>query len=231
MWKKTIILTIASFMGCAHYSYVPEVKGPGAKHAKAGVVYSIPPQNEILKMEMVSLGMGKPKDKAPNQPSVEMLQIRLFFKRTKDLSFCDRVYFMPNEMQVKFPDGTRLNPSVIHSGRQKADSKVEMKNAIKLSCQPNQAVELFYALPKKKDEAPKVQSFKLGWRIHYGAALVEQQVARFDRQDPNSQNTVDHGTFLNDDFYPYDATLPMLDPEWIGDDWYWLDPLAIGPDF
>jgi hypothetical protein len=235
--KFLVLAFAAASFGCAHsYHYVPEVEGNGATHAAEAVIYAIPTNRPIVKIEMVSPGMGVPQSKSSTDPKVEMMQIRIFFQRspsskqTKNKNSCDPILMMPHEQLLQFTDGTLLQPSVVHAtaySDQPPQSKLAHPNKvsqtkIQFSCRPNHAVELFYTLPKTKDQATEVQSFVLISKIRYRKDQVAQQKTRFDRVDSHSHNSVDPSAFHNDQFYPYDYLLP-ISSEWIGNDWYWLN--------
>jgi hypothetical protein len=166
---------------CNSPSFKPEISGD-AISSRGGVIYSLPAENPVLKMKVVSLGVKK-----------DMLRLRLYFVRKGAPA---NEYLDPREQFLYLPDST--NPISV--------SKVHAPDAsrplVKLSDRPKQTVELMFPIPSGTHNYPYVE---VQWKVHFsvdGQPQVMAQKERFDIIPKNPQASV--GSTGGDPDFPFE---------------------------
>jgi hypothetical protein len=201
-WKFALglIACLSLLNSCASQPvFKPEVSGPGAMSYQGGVVYSVPPNNPVLKMKLQSLGINKE----------NKLTVRMFFVRKGEPAgeFLD-----PKEQSIGLPDSSsNIYPSRVHANG-------EGKPMIKLASNPKQVVELEFLVPSGTHDFPYI---KLNWKIHYKKDGEEKTMARAERFDlvEKTGNQEGVGTYNSEADFPHGyATYPE---EWFTPAWLW----------
>jgi hypothetical protein len=202
-FKKLIPFALIFLAACSSKPiFQPEVGGAGAKSYHGGVVYSIPPQNPVLKMNLVSLGINKD----------NMLLVRMYFVRHGQPA---NEYLNPKEQSILLPDSTTpIFPAKVHAYG-------AGKPLIKLAAKPKQGIELLFPLPPGGG-GEKYPFIKLNWKIHYvrdGSDRVMAQTERFDYvyREPPQEGV---GVYDGDDLFPPYAYSPFPE-DWYTPEWIW----------
>jgi hypothetical protein len=196
-------LIFAAFLGTACSTskvYQPEVGGAGAQSSRGSVIYSIPPEQPVLKMKLVSAV----------EPKNKRLRVRMYFVRKGAPAgeFLD-----PREQALILPDTKEpLFPIKIHA-------IADAKPRIMLFKNERQVVELLYDVPKGGDAYPYIQ---LKWKIHYqknGQPETIAQTERFDYVEKTaSQQGV--GQYEGSLEFPFIGEAPDID-SWYPDGSLW----------
>lgn len=217
LWRLFFpILILIVLGGCAHsYFYSPEIAGEGAIHGKrGGIVYTIPSTGQgELTMRVRALGIHK-------VHNFEMLGMRMSFGRPAGSSAVmngTQEFVNPAEQLIRIGDGNFIKPAYVRSKEHKL-------SVVPLNGSTHEVIELLYPLSKDSEGAPGISSYYFQWIVHYGDGKVEQQTARFDRQDAAPQQAAE--IFPEDPDYPYDMS-PIDVPGWTvirGPYWWPLDP-------
>jgi hypothetical protein len=206
-WTRSSVLlmvfsVVGSMVGCAHQpTYKPEVGAIGTKFSHGGVVYSVPPDNPVLKMKLVSAGIT----------SDNQLSIRIYFVRKGPPQ---GEYLLPSELSIILPDtDVEIHPAKIHASG-------KGRPMIRLAELPRQAIELLFPVPPGGHNYP---SLRFLWKIHYFQAGDEKVIAqseKFDLKDHHLKNGV--GAEMSDTDYPFDEyTSFPADSDWIPAGWLW----------
>jgi hypothetical protein len=186
-------------------TYKPEVGGEGARaSSRGGVLYSIPPENPVMKMRIASAVL----------PGKKKVQVRLLFVRKGAPA---GEYLDPREQSLVLPDSNdEIHPSRVH-----ADSAY--KPLVRLDGAKKQAVELEFPLPAGgRHEYPYIQ---LKWKIHYrqgGQDKNMSELERFDfiRKAEPKQGPGQQAEWEDVDF-PYMDYGNPLPPEWMNPGFLW----------
>lgn len=201
--QRLAMLVLSAFMASACTSqptFKPEVEGPGAMSARGGVVYSVPPEDPVLKMKLVSLGINKD----------NMAHVRLFFLRKGAPA---GELLDPKEQSLTLADSTSLiYPARIHA-------IANAKPLIKLDDRERQVVELLFAVPKGSHQYPYVS---LNWKVHYrknGQDKVMDGTDRFDLVEKNEPQA-GVGSYSGDLEFPDIGAAPFPD-EWASPGLLW----------
>ena len=200
--KTTRLLKISLgvfVVGCSTKpTFAPEVEGVGVISSHGGVVYSIPPQDPVLKMKLVSMVI----------PRVNGLHVRMYFIRKDNLV---KEYLDPNEQYILLPDSSiKIYPESVRPNSLN-------KQVINLDA-AKQAVELVFRLPG--GEPHGYEFIKLNWKIHYkknGEDQIMEKAERFNyvqTVDPTNNNTKS-----DNDGFP-SGNGPFSN-EWLTPGWSW----------
>lgn len=200
MKKRFTLLTLFLLTGCAHHSKLsPEVGSDGAKAARNGVVYLVPEINTLLKMKLVSLGLGDER----------MLHLRIYFLRK---SSSEKAFLNPKEQFILLPESR----TPIYASKVRASGK--SKPIIQLLDADKHAVELLFSLPRGGHDYPFIE---FHWKLHYtvaGQDKVLEKTERYSSVDNYNQHASDD--YSADGDFPYEE--PWLLPEgWIEPDFLW----------
>jgi hypothetical protein len=196
----SLFLTFVCFACSSKPTFKPEVGGGGAVFSRGGVVYSIPPQNPVLKMKLVSMVI----------PKETMVHVTMFFLRKGPPA---GEYLDPKEQFILLPDSkSNIYPARVHAS-------AVGKPLIKLAEVPKQAVELLFPVPEGGHQYPHIN---LHWKIHYNQDGQERTMAETERFDYVEKDGPQMGVghYYGDLEFPYGgyAPLPM---EWATPGWLW----------
>jgi hypothetical protein len=178
--KTSLAVIFAGFTsGCSHNpTYTAEVAGKGAKHANDnGVVYTIPPKSQNLKVKVISKGINADRQ----------LVIRLYFYRPQITKTAYPEFLDRNDFSLTYAVvPTQVRPVKIHSSRAQG-TRIVLKPAQK------QMIELAFPIPTAVRELETIQSFTFTWTIHDANGNADLQSTVFDQNDTraNAPNITD----------------------------------------
>jgi hypothetical protein len=198
---KIVYLSVAALAlaACAssRSQFQPEAGADGAKVSRGGLVYSIPPAQPVLKMKLLSAGVGKG----------GQLKIQMFFHRIGDPA--------PREQYITLDDSKEaIYPVKVHAS-------VEGKPMIRLGKYERQAIELLFQLPKTG--SGKMAFFMLNWKLHYTQAGQKQEIAEAERFDLIDKPDLPRGVGQYDReemIFPY-AGYDDIPESWTNPGWMW----------